>query len=323
MSQNITHQFIGEMVAGLVFDGFYILSSAQIRKSRAGKPYLSGTLMDISGSINIVAWDYTGLITTADVGKVVYVDGEVGEYNGTPQVVCTVLELATEEDSDSFNLADLIPYAPINCQTAVQQMRRVLEGLEDEVYRNISLGIFDKFASLLSTLPAAKSVHHAFIGGWATHTLGMIILAERIYDEYHRIHSINRSLLMAGVFLHDIGKFREFQLSPFGLVADYSMEGKLIGHPVLGALIIENEAQKGAYPLEKVRQLQHIVLSHHGAPELGAATRPQTMEAEIINYLDGLNSRMDIYNAALSKTEEGAFSDYVRALDKRIYRATA
>ena len=101
MSQNITHQFIGEMVNGLVFDGFYILNSAQIRKSRAGKPYLSGTLMDISGSINLVAWDYTGLITAADAGKVVYIDGEVGEYNGTPQVVCTVLDLATEEDNAS------------------------------------------------------------------------------------------------------------------------------------------------------------------------------------------------------------------------------
>ncbi len=324
MSQNITHQFIGEMVNGLVFDGFYILNSAQIRKSRAGKPYLSGTLMDISGSINIVAWDYTGLITADDVGKVVYVDGEAGEYNRTPQIVCSVLELATAEDSNSFDLSDLIPYAPVNCEEAVQQMHSMLEDIEDEDYRNIALMIYGRYAHLLSTLPAAKSVHHAFIGGWVMHTFGMMIIADNIYNKYHKICKLNRSLLMAGIFLHDIGKFREFQLSDFGLVADYSMEGKLIGHPALGALIIENEAQyRAAYPLEKVRLLQHIVLSHHGSPELGAATRPQTIEAELISHLDGLDSRLEIYNAALTKTDEGAFSDFIRALDKRVYHATA
>ena len=324
MDINLTHQFIAEMVTGLVFDGFYILSSAQLRQSRTGKPYLSGTLMDTSGSIRFISWDYTGRISAEDAGKVVYVDGEVGEYNGTPQVVCPVVELATEENNNDFNLANLLPYAPIDCQAAAQKMLGMLEGLEDEDYRNIALRIYGRYAHLLSTLPAAKSVHHAFIGGWVMHTFGMMVIADHLYDRYHKVYKINRSLLIAGSFLHDIGKFREFQLSDFGLVTDYSMEGKLVGHPALGAIIIENEAQyRAAYPLSKVRLLQHIVLSHHGSPELGAAARPQTLEAEIISYLDGLDSRMDIYNTALRKTEADGFSDYIRALDKRIYRALA
>lgn len=100
------------------------------------------------------------------------------------------------------------------------------------------LMIYGRYARLLSTLPAAKSVHHAFIGGWVMHTFGMMIIADNIYNKYHEIYKLNRSLLMAGIFLHDIGKFREFQLSAFGLVADYPMEGKLIGHPALGAIIM-------------------------------------------------------------------------------------
>lgn len=317
------HQNISGLFAGLGFDGYYLLSSVQSRKSRVGTPFLSGTLMDATGSINFVSWNYKGHISAEDAGKVVYVDGEVSEYNGAHQVVCAAMELATAEDGGHFDLAKLIPGAPLNCQAVVRKIKSLLEEIKDEAYRNLSLGIFNRFSPSLAALPAAKSVHHAYIGGWAMHTLGMMATANHIYDEYHAIYPINQSLLMAGIFLHDIGKFQEFLLSPFGLVADFSTEGKLIGHPVLGALIIEDEAQKGVYPVEKVRLLQHIVLSHHGSPELGAAARPQTLEAEIISYLDGLDSRMDIYNTALRKTEADGFSDYIRALDKRIYRAPA
>lgn len=317
------HQNISGLFAGLGFNGYYLLSSVQSRKSRVGSPFLSGTLMDASGSINFVSWNYKGHISAEDAGKVVYVEGEVSEYNGAHQVVCAVMELATAEDGGHFDFANLIPIAPINCQSAAQRIKSLLEEIKDEAYRNLSLGIFRRFSPSLAALPAAKSVHHAFIGGWVTHTLGMMTIANHIYNEYHAIYPINPSLLMAGIFLHDIGKFQEFLLSPFGLVVDYSTEGKLIGHPVLGALIIEDEAQKGAYPLEKVRLLQHIVLSHHGSPEVGAATRPQMLEAEIINYLDGLDSRMDIYTNALSKTDEGQFSEYIATIGKSIYHISS
>lgn len=317
------HQKVREMTQGLSFESFYLLTDAQIRQSKSGNPYLFASLSDNSGKVNAIAWDYNGPLSSADAGKIVFVDGQAGVYNGAPQVICTTIELATEEECERIDLEELVPFAPVDCEHAAQKMRELLVSIEDEDYRNITLFLFDRLASWLTTFPAAKSIHHAYVGGWLVHTYGMMLVAAKVYDAYAPLYTIDRSLLLAGCFVHDIGKLHEFDLSDCNLVQGYTTDGRLIGHSVLGALLLETAHNMCNYPEEKVRQLQHITLSHHGSPECGAAVLPQTLEAEAVNYLDGLDSRMDIYTNALSKTNEGHFSEYIAAIGKSIYHISA
>jgi len=321
MDQKLPHQSIAGLVQGLVFDGYYLLNDIRVKMSRAGNPYLSGSLMDTSGNIPVVIWNYTGEITADDAGKVVFVDGTVDEYNSALQVVAKCLVLANEGDEAFFDTKDLLPFAQVDCQQCLVEVRRMLESLDDRDYREIALAPLNVFSDILETLPAAKSIHHAYLGGWLVHTYGMMTIADQLCKTRSCYHNINRSLLIAGCFLHDIGKIDEFKRSEYGLVADYTVCGKLITHPVLGAFLLQSVV--ALHPVDKIRQLQHIILSHHGQPEYGAAVLPQTIEAEIVHYLDGIDSRLDIYTAALSKTKEGNFSEYIRALDKRIYHVPA
>ena len=317
------HQNVSELTQGLLFESFYLLSDAQIRQSKNGSPYLFASLSDNSGKVNAIAWDYNGSLSSADTGKIVFVDGQAGVYNGAPQVICTTIELATEEECKRIDLEEIIPFAPVDCEHAAQKMRELLVSIEDKDYRNITLFMFDRLASWLTIYPAAKSIHHAYVGGWLIHTYGMMLVAAKVYDAYAPLYPINRSLLLAGCFVHDIGKLHEFDLSDCNLVQGYTADGRLIGHSVLGALLLETAYNMGKYPEDKIRQLQHITLSHHGSPECGAAVLPQTMEAEAVNYLDGLDSRMDIYTSALSKTDEGQFSEYIAAIGKSIYHISS
>ena len=131
---------------------------------------------------------------------------------------------------------------------------------------------------------------------------------------------INRDLLLAGTLLHDIAKIREFRLSSLGMVKDYSVEGQLLGHLVMGAQEIAEVAAELNIPQEKSVLLQHLVLSHHGEPEFGAAVRPMCAEAELLHLIDMMDSRMEIYAETLQTMPSGSFSDRIYALEKKIYK---
>ena len=135
------------------------------------------------------------------------------------------------------------------------------------------------------------------------------------------VGTVDRSLLLAGTFAHDLQKEREFRFSALGLVTDYSVEGQLIGHLVMGAQEIAEIAKELDIPEEKSVLLRHLVLSHHGEPEFGAAVRPVCAESELLSYIDMIDSRMEIYREVLDATPVGGFSDRVFALDgKKLYR---
>ena len=131
--------------------------------------------------------------------------------------------------------------------------------------------------------------------------------------------AVDRSLLLAGTLLHDFCKCEEFVTSALGLVAEYSLKGQLVGHLVLGAEAVSRAAASLGIPEEKSVLLQHMILSHHGEPEFGAAVRPMCIEAELLSYLDLIDSRMEIYTEAMEETPVGTFSGRIFALDKRIY----
>ena len=150
------------------------------------------------------------------------------------------------------------------------------------------------------------------------HTSNMLRLVDYLSGLYAGI--IDRSLLLTGTLLHDFAKEKEFTFSGLGLVTDYSLSGQLIGHLVMGAQEVQQCAESLGLPQEKSLLLQHMILSHHGEPDFGAAVRPMCAEAELLSLIDLVDSRMEIYAEALQELPEGTFSGRIFALDKKIYR---
>ena len=173
--------------------------------------------------------------------------------------------------------------------------------------------MFDAFRSI----PAGKSVHHSFVSGLLMHTYNMLQIADFLSGLYAEI--IDRSLLLTGTLLHDFAKEREFVFSDLGIVTDYSTKGQLLGHLVMGAQEVAEVCRERGVPEEKSVLLQHLILSHHGEPEFGAAVRPMCAEAELLSYIDLIDSRMEIYAENLPDVPAGGFSNRIFALEKKIY----
>ncbi len=297
-------------------EGFYLLTDAVVRTSANGSHFLAATLSDCSGSISLKMWDYTGSIGPGDNGSAVRVRGTVSEFKGAKQLTARRLRLAVPEDS--IDPGQLVPTAPMDPEEGLKEIREIIWSMRDEDYRRIAGTLFTRNEAQFCAVPAAKSVHHSFHGGLLMHTLNMLRTADALAELYAEV--INRDLLLTGTLLHDLAKIQEFSLSPLGIVRDYSVEGQLLGHLVMGAQEAAGVAEELGTPKEKAVLLQHLILSHHGEPEFGAAVRPMCAEAELLHLIDMIDSRMEIYAETLHTMEPGSFSERVYALDKKIYK---
>ncbi len=313
MLQNLR---ISDMRVGDGFEGFYILKSALAKVSSNGKPFLSAVLEDATGEVDAKAWDYSGPIGPANEGEVLKIRGTVTEFKGALQVNMDKLRLAGEQDG--FDPADLVPVAPIDVEASYKELMGLVDSIEDRDYREVCKTVLARHGDALRTIPAAKSVHHSFLNGLLMHTLNMARQADFLSKLY--AGTVDRSLLLAGTCLHDIGKEREFLFTNLGLVTDYSVSGELLGHLVMGAQEVADAARELGTPEEKAVLLQHLLLSHHGEPEFGAAVRPMTAEAELLSYIDLIDSRMEIYRENLANLDPGQFSQRIFALEKKIYK---
>jgi len=298
------------------FTGFFILKNVFLKVTNSGKPYLSCSLADASMMVEAKVWDYAGPIGPADEGKVAKVQGQMQEFKGAPQIKVERIRLATEQDT--YDLADLVPVAPIDRDAAYDRLQAIADSLEDRDYAAVCRMFLSRYGERLQKMPAAKSVHHSFVGGLLMHTVYMLETAEFLAGLYAGV--IDRSLLLAGTMLHDIAKIKEFTVSDLGMVTEYSVKGQLLGHLVMGAQEVAQISAELGISEEKSVLLQHMLLSHHGQPEFGAAVVPMCAEAELLSYIDNIDAKMEVYRENLEKTEPGTFSPRIFALEKRIYR---
>ena len=308
---------IARMARGIDIEGFYLLKSAFPKVTVSGKPFLTAVLADESGTIEAKVWDYSGPIGERDAGKVIKVRGSVSDYRGALQVTVDKLRLAAEDDH--VDVSRLVRVAPIDRAGAYADIARLVSTLEDADYRAVCEEMLRRHEDAFRTIPAAKSVHHSFLSGLLMHTYNMLRLADFLAAQY--ADTVNRSLLLAGTLLHDFGKEREFTFSDLGLVTDYSTKGQLLGHLVMGAQEIAALSAELDLSEEKAMLLEHLILSHHGEPEFGAAVLPQCAEAELLSLIDQIDSRMEIYREVLAPLKSGEFSQRIFALDnRRIYK---
>ena len=307
---------IADFQIGDVIEGYYILKDASAKTTANGRPYLQCQISDCSGFISAYYWDYPGPIGAGEIGHVVKVRGEVTSYRGGPQFTGHRIRLATEKDE--YDRSVLVPTAPINPDQRMQEIRDLVQTMEDADYRRICEVMLERYGEVFRTIPAAKTVHHSFISGLLMHTSNMLRTADFLSEIYCEI--IDRSLLIAGTLLHDFAKKEEFLFSELGLATNYSVKGQLLGHLVMGAQEIASVAAELGVPEEKSILLQHMLLSHHGQPEFGAAVVPMCAEAELLSEIDLIDSRMEIYAENLAEVQQGTFTNRVFSLEKKIYR---
>lgn len=296
------------------FEGYLIVRSAEQRASANGKNYLDMTLADKSGSINAKMWD--GTVQPPLAGSIVKVRATGNEFNGRMQL--RVEKIRAAESRDAVDMSTLIPCAPRDPKEMLDEVVRAADHIADPDLRKITCELLDRAGGKLLTFPAAKQMHHAERGGLLHHTTTMLRAANAIMTVYPQL---NASLLTAGVIVHDLAKIDEMDADTLGLVSDYSVDGKLIGHIVRGVVNIQLAAEKTKASPGKALLLQHMVLSHHGIPEYGSPLAPKFPEAEVLNTIDTLDARLYEMDEALSRAIPGGFSEKVWGLDNRqLYR---
>lgn len=308
---------IADMCPGMDVEGFYILRAAALKTTNSGKPFLGGTICDRTGSVEIKVWDYSGPIGARadDAGRVVKIRGSVSEYRGALQV--SVHRIRMAESADTYDKSLLVPTAPIDADAALADVQRLVASIADADYRSVAETMLARHLDAFRRIPAGKTVHHSFLSGLLMHTYNMLRAADFLAGLYPEV--IDRSLLLTGTLLHDFAKEREFTFSDLGIVTEYSTAGQLLGHLVMGAQEVADVARELAIAEEKSLLLQHLLLSHHGEPDFGAAVRPMCAEAELLSYIDLIDSRMEIYAETLPSVPAGGFSQRIFALEKKIY----
>lgn len=294
-------------------DGFWLIKTIDKKVNVKGAAYLDMMLCNKEGEIPAKLWDYNEAIHGEYTpGEVIKVRGSVTQFNGNDQL--RVDRMRHVEANDGINISDFVPTADYSGEMMLGEIMNIIANVEDEELQRLTYELVKEREQELLHWPAAFKLHHAIRGGLLYHTLSILRLCESVCAIYP---SVDKDLLMCGAIVHDLCKIDEFNLSSAGLVTGYSVKGELIGHLVMGAMKIGQKAEQLGISSEKAMLLQHMVISHHGEPEFGAAVRPMFLEAEILSQLDKLDATIYEINEAVSSVAEGDFSQRMWALDNR------
>lgn len=308
----MNHIQIPKLAKDSVVLGFLMVKSAEVKKTATGKTYIDLVLMNKTGNISAKYW---GEATPPASGDILDVNATVTEFNGKLQLKLEAIVFAPAD----IDKREFLPYSPRPAEEMLQEVLATIMEFQDKEIQQLTSELIGEAGDTLKKFPAAKQMHHAEIGGLLHHITSMLKLAKGIAANYPEL---NRDLLLAGVIIHDLGKMQEMERNELGLVTDYTVQGKLVGHIVCGAMNIERAGKRIGVSDNTIMLLQHMVLSHHGEPEFGSAQRPLIPEAEVLSTIDRLDARMFEMFEALREVPAGSFSAKVWALDNReLYKA--
>ena len=309
-------QFVEELKAGETIEDIFVLAEKHLYQKRNGEPYLNITLADRTGRIKGVVWDHVDHIHTSIMaGDYVKAKGNITEYKGLPQFVAKTLSACP---ADKVNPYDFLPASTRNVDQMFNRLKKLTDSVTDPDLQRLFAAFWNDsvFVQHFKTAPAAKKMHHAYLGGLLEHTLSMTLLADRIANHYT---GVNRDLLICGAVFHDIGKIREFE---YHTNIDYSDEGRLISHITIGVQLIEEKlVEVGDFPAAKALLLKHLVISHHGARELGSPEPPKTIEAVLLNHIDEMDSKVNaIREYIAADPSDDQWTPYHRLLERHFYK---
>jgi len=303
---------------GKFFDSYFLVLARQQRTTQTNKPYLNLILCDKTGQLEGRVWDVTDyrIAKDFDRGDVVKVRGSVSRYNDRLQMKVEQLRKTHPGEIDK---ADLMPATTYDVQELWQRLLGFIDSFTDPHLKLLVSNIFNdlEIAAAFREAPAAKQLHHAWLGGLLEHVISLLTLADRVAPHYPILH---RDLLLTGVILHDIGKIQELS---WDIGFEYTTEGVLLGHIQMGASLAEKtmDSIPDFQPRLKTLVL-HLILSHHGKLEFGSPKLPMIPEALVLNFVDDLDAKMQAVQSEFDRcAREGKSPDEmtgkVWALDQR------
>lgn len=279
--------FVSELEAGQELENVsFLLQDISQRTTKDGRPYILGSLRDKSGQIACVFWDIPEYVSSwATTGQFAMVTGRVVKYKDVLQISITDMNRYTQPD-----MADFLPTSQRPQSEMIAHLKELIASLSQPWQELLtSLLLNDDFLPRFANAPAARAMHHAYVGGLLEHTLSMATIAQQLAEHYPYV---NKDLLLAGTLLHDMGKMTEYEVDDS---FSFSEDGRLIGHIVRAIVQIETAAAQTDFSQNDLRNLIHLIASHHGTLEWGSPVRPKTLEAILLHQIDLLDSRVQGY----------------------------
>ncbi len=304
---------LATMIKGQVFEGFLLTRTATQRTASNGSKYLDMTLTDISCEVNAKMWD--GQTPAPAPAEVLRIRGMMLEYNGRPQLRVDKMRPAAEDDD--YDMAALAPTAPEPAGDMMDSVLNRADAILDKELKALVLKRLEEAGDKLLYYPAAQKLHHAERAGLLHHVTTMLKMAKAVCQIYPQLDA---DLLAAGVILHDLCKLEELNADEIGVVSDYSREGQLLGHLVMGVMAMDRAGRELGVRPELLLLLEHMILSHHDLPEHGSPRRPMFPEAEVLHVLDLLDARMFEMQRELTLVKPGGFTDRIWSLERKLYR---
>ncbi len=308
---------------------FFLVAAISARDRKPSGQYLALTLADKSGQFEARMWDdFASALETCAAGCYVKVQGQISKYQGKFQITLSKLRLAAASEIDT---ADFVPTTQYDIPSMAAELRSYVEAFSNPHLRRLVLAFLDDptLGPAFLEAPAAKRLHHAWIGGLLEHVLHLVRLCLATAPFYPEV---DPDLLLTGAILHDIGKVRELS---WGSTFDYTLEGQLIGHISIAQRLLQEKitALDAATPAEpfppQLRLLvEHMILSHHGKLEFGSPKLPMTPEAMLLSALDDLEAkfqalRNEFATATASGRSPSEPTDWVRSMDRALFNSQA
>jgi len=296
-------KYIKDLYEGSRVSGVYLCKHKQSAVTKNGKPYENVILQDKTGTMDAKIWDPNSLgIDDFDAMDYIEVVGDVSNFMGALQMSIKRVRKAQEGE---YNPADYLPVSKYNIEEMYQELLRFIQSVKNPYYAQILKFYFVDNAGLVKRFKfssAAKSVHHGFIGGLLEHTLSVTRLCE-FYTKAYPV--LNRDLLITAAIMHDIGKTQELSAFP---VNDYTDDGQLLGHIMIGAEMVHDGARQiPGFPAKLESELKHCILAHHGELEYGSPKKPALIEAVALSFADNMDAKMQSFKEALDGNNEDPY----------------
>lgn len=292
----------------------YLCKHKQSAVTKNGKPYDNVILQDKTGTIDAKVWDPNSAgIEEFDSLDYIEVFGEVNSFQGALQVNVKRVRCCQEGEYDP---ADYLPVSSKNTEAMMKELLGYIDSIQNPYLKELLQAFFVKdteFAKIFSRSSAAKTVHHAFMGGLLEHTLSVTKLCDYYCGQYPLL---KRDLLISAAICHDIGKTRELSAFPQN---DYTDEGQFLGHIIIGTEMVGEKIREiKDFPNVLASELKHCILSHHGEYEFGSPKKPAIMEAVALNFADNTDAKLQTFTELMNGTNETGWLGFNRLFESNV-----
>lgn len=297
----------------------FLVKDKNLAYSQKGAPYLNLRLGDKTGVVEAKVWDNAAQCDPLfKKGDIIQIKARAVSYKNALQISIVDLRRTLPEEID---LADYLPTARKDGDSMLQELAGYMDGINDPHLRALLRSIFqdEEIRNRFKTAPAAKGFHHVYLGGLLEHTLSVVRMLDLAANHYQ---GLNKDLIITGGILHDLGKIYEFN---YDRTIDYSDEGRLIGHIVMGVEMVGAKiATLPSFPANLAMELKHLLLSHHGMLEYGSPKLPNTLEAMVVHMMDDLDAKVNAFQEYIkaSPADDSNWTPYHKLFERYIYKGT-